>query len=77
MMESFQRRRRRAEHDRNVQLMRAPDRDIARRIAQAFLLLEGGVVFLIDDDKLQARHGHEHGEPGAEHDLGASGRALR
>jgi hypothetical protein len=52
--------------------MRAPDRDVARRVAQAFLLLEGGVVFLVDDDQLQARQRHEHGEPGAEHDVGAS-----
>ena len=72
VMESFQRRRGGAEHDRDVQLVRAPDRHIARRIAQAFLLLEGGVVLLVDHDQLQARQRHEHGEPGAEHDVGVT-----
>jgi hypothetical protein len=52
--------------------MRAPDRHVARRVAQAFLLLERGVVFLVDDDQAQARQRHEHREPGAEHDVGAS-----
>ena len=55
--------------------MGAPDRDIARRIAQAFLLLEGRVVFFIDHDQLQARHGHEHRQPGTEHNRRLS--ALR
>ena len=72
----FQRGRGRAEHDRDVALLGAPDRDVARRIAQAVLLLEGGVVLFVDDDQLQARQRHEHRQPRAEHDVGAPFRAI-
>jgi hypothetical protein len=76
MVEGFQRGRGGTEHDGDVRLMRAPDRHVARRVTQAFLLLERGVVFLVDDDQLQARHGHEDREPGAEHDVGVTGKRF-
>ncbi len=76
VMEGFQRRRCRTEHDRDVELAGAPDRDVARRIAQAVLLLERGIMFFVDDDQLQARHGHEYGETRAEDDLGAAAQRL-
>jgi hypothetical protein len=54
VVEGLQRRRGRTEHDGDVRLMRAPDRHVARRVAQAFLLLERGVVLLVDDDQAGA-----------------------
>ena len=51
MMKGFQRRGGGAEDDGDVALLGAKDRDIARRVAQAFLLFEGSVVFLVHDDQ--------------------------
>ena len=56
----FQRGRRRAQQNGNAELMGAKDRDIARRIAHAVLLLEGGIMFLIDHNQAEARHRREH-----------------
>ena len=67
--ERLERRRRAAEHDGNVALPRAPDRDIARVIAHAVLLLVRGVVFLVDDDEPEPRQRREHGEPRAEDEI--------
>src|SRR5437899_8121247 len=41
---------------------------VSRRVAQAFLLLERGVVLLVDHDERQFRQWREHREPRAEHD---------
>ena len=68
MVPAFQRGRGRTEHDGNLQLPGAPHGQVARRIAQAFLLLVGRVVFLVDDDQFQFRQGRQDGQPGAEHD---------
>jgi hypothetical protein len=65
---ALQRRRRRTEHDRNAAFARAEDGDVARRVAHAVLLLERGVVLLVDDDQPEVGQGGEDGEAGAEHD---------
>ena len=70
---AFERRRRRAEHDRNGELLRAVDREIAGGVAQAFLLLVSGIVLLVDDDQRQLRQRREDREPRAEHDPRAAG----
>ena len=46
----------------------APDGEVARRVARAFLLLVAGVVLLVDHDQFQARHRSEHRHARAEHD---------
>src|SRR5207248_1292227 len=48
---ALERRRGAAEDHRAARELRAIDRSVARRIAQAFLLLEGAVVLLVDDDE--------------------------
>ena len=48
----------------------APDREVARRITRAFLLLVRRVVLLVDDDQAEPRQRGEHREPGAEHEVG-------
>ena len=73
---AFQRRRGRAEDDRNAKLVRPEDGDITGRIAHSVLLLEGRVVFLIDDDQTQARQRREHREARAEHDARLAGERL-
>ena len=69
---AFQRRRGRSEHDRYAQLARAPYRQVARRVAQAFLLLVRGIVLLVDDDHLQVRQRGEDRQAGAEDDARAA-----
>ena len=69
---AFQRRRRRAEHDGNAQLARAPHGQVACRIAQAFLLLVRRVVFLVDDDQAQMRQRRQDRQPRAQHDARAA-----
>jgi hypothetical protein len=76
VMKGLQRGRRGAEHDRDVALLRAPDRHVARRVAQAFLLLEGGIVLFVDHDQAQPRQRHEDREAGAEHDVGTPGLGI-
>jgi hypothetical protein len=41
---------------------------MARRVAQALLLLVGGIVLLVDHDDRQLRQRGKHREPRAEHD---------
>jgi hypothetical protein len=72
-MEGLQRGRGGAQHDRDVALVRAPDRHVARRVAQALLLLEGGIVLLVDHDQAQARQRHEYRKTGTEHNVGPPG----
>ena len=69
----LERRGRRAQHDRDVALPGAHDRQIARRVAEPFGLLERSVVLLVDDDEPELGQRREHGEPRAEHDAGAAG----
>jgi hypothetical protein len=54
---------------------RAEDGDIARRVAHAVLLLERGIVLLVDDDQAEARQRRENRQPGAEHDARLAGKA--
>ena len=54
--------------------MGAKNRNITRRIAHAVLLLERGVVLLIDHDQAQAGHRREDREPGTEHDARLAGK---
>jgi len=49
-------------------LLGAPDGQIARRVAQPFLLLVSGIVLLVDHDDGQLRQRREYREPRAEHD---------
>ena len=44
------------------------DRQIAGGVACAFLLFVAGVVFFVDHDELQVRHGREDGHACAQHD---------
>ncbi len=76
MVPALQRRRGRAEHDRHAALACPPHRDIARRVAHAFLLLVGRVVLLIDQDQPQTRQRREHRQPRAEHNVGMAGERL-
>ena len=48
----------------------APDRQVARRIARAFLLLVRRVVLLVDDDQAEPRQRREHRQARAEHQVG-------
>ena len=50
--------------------LRARYGQVARRIAQAFGLLERAVLLLVHDDEAQCRQRREHREPGAQHDAG-------
>ena len=69
---ALQRRGGRPKHDRHVLQPPAVDRQIARRVARALLLLERRVVFFIDHDQTQARHRGKHRQPGAEHQIGVA-----
>ena len=63
--------RRRAEHDRHAELARAPHGDVAGGVAKPVLLLEGAIVFLVDDDQPGARQRREHRRARADDDPGA------
>ena len=57
--------------------LRAQDREIARRVAKAaLLLLERGVVFLVDDHDAEIRDRREHRRARAEHDARLARQAL-
>src|SRR6267378_537666 len=66
-----------AEDSRAAGELRPVYRDVSRRVAQAFLLLERGVVLLVDHDQRQFRQRREHGEACAEHDAGAAARGIQ
>ena len=46
------------------------DRQVAGRVAGAFLLLVAGVVLFVDHDEFQVRHGRKNGHARAQHDAG-------
>ncbi len=69
----FQRRRGRAEQDRNTQQARAKNRHVARRVAHAVLLLERWIVLLVDDDQAKPRQRREDRQPGTEDDARFTG----
>ena len=49
-------------------MARAHDGEIARRVAEAFGLLERGILLFVDDDQSELRQRREDREAGAEHD---------
>src|SRR5919106_3879320 len=59
---------RRAEHHRAAGDLGAVHRGVAGGVAQALLLLERGVVLLVDDDQGKPGQRRKHREPRAEHD---------
>jgi len=65
---AFERRRRRAENDRNGPLPGTEDGEIARRIANSVLLFERGIVLLVDDDQAQLGQRREDRQASAEND---------
>jgi hypothetical protein len=72
----LERRRRGAEDDRAGGELRPIDGRVARRVAQPLLLLERGVVLLVDDDQGEPGERRQHGEPRADHDAGFAARRL-
>ncbi|MNQ53786.1 hypothetical protein D3C85_678340 [compost metagenome] len=70
VLPGFQRRRGRSEHDRDVQVVRAPHREVARRITQAVLLLVRRIVFLVHHDQAQFAQGREDGHARAQQHAG-------
>jgi hypothetical protein len=70
---AFERRRRRTEDDFDGALAGTEDSQVARRIADAVLLFEGGVVLLVDDDQAELGQRREDGQAGAEHDARFAG----
>ena len=69
-LEALERRRGRAKHDGNRQALRAGQREVARGVAEAFLLLVRGVVFLVDDDQPGVGERREDRGPRPDHDGG-------
>ena len=65
---ALERRRGRAQDDLGALFAPAPQSQVARRIARPFLLLVAGVVFFVDHDAFQARHGGKHRHARAQHD---------
>ena len=55
--------------DRDLLELGAHHRDVAGVILDAVLLLEAGLVRLVDDDQAEVRIGQEQGRAGADHDL--------
>ena len=53
--------------------MATPDGQVACRVTRPFLLLVAGVMFFIDDQQLQMRHGGKHSHARAQHDAGLAG----
>ncbi len=66
-LEAFERRRRRAEHDRDAVTLRPGQRQVARGVAEAFLLLVRRVVLFVDHDQAGACERREDGRPRADH----------
>ena len=73
---AFQRWRGRAEQDGDVLLAGAYDGQIARGVTHAVLLLEGGIVFFIDQKQSEAWQRREYGEAGAEDDISFAAQGL-
>jgi hypothetical protein len=72
VIQHLERRRRGAQNDRDVEVLGAGDREIARGVAQALLLLEGLVVFLVDDNQADFPHRREHGRARADDESGVA-----
>ncbi len=68
LVPALQRGRGRAEHHLGAFALAAPYRQVARRVARAFLLLVARVVLLVDHDQPQRRHRREHRHARAQHD---------
>ena len=77
VLPGFQRGRRGAEDHRAAGELGALDRRIAPGVAQAFLLLERGIVLLVHHHQAQARHRRQHREPRAEHDARVAARGVQ
>ena len=65
---ALQRRRGGTQHHLGVFQPAPVHREVARRVARAFLLLVARVVLLVHDDQAQPRQRGEHRHAGAEHD---------
>src|SRR3546814_17166237 len=59
VVQALQRGRRAAENDLGLDVLRADDRQIARRIAKAILLLVRRIVLLVDHDQAELGAWHE------------------
>ena len=73
---AFQRRRGRAEDDRHAFHAGPHDGHVAGMVARRQFLLEGGFMFLIDDDQAQLARRREHGTAGPDDDLNLPRRDL-
>ena len=71
---ALQRRRRRAEQDRDVLQAGTHDGHVAGMVARRRFLLERAFVLLVDDDEAELARRSEHGAAGADHDLNLAGR---
>ncbi len=65
---ALQRGRGAAQDDLGAGIAPAPDGQVARRVARAFLLLVAGVVLLVHHDQRQPRQAGEHRHARAQHD---------
>ncbi len=73
VVRALQRRRGRPEDRQRAGLLRAHHRQIAPVVADAFLLLERGIVLLVDDHHAERPHRREHRRPRAERDADLAG----
>jgi len=67
-MPGFQRRRSGTEHNGHLLLLRTYQRDVARMVAHAVLLLIGSVMFLVDNHQFQVFQWRKYREPRADDD---------
>ena len=73
VLERLQRRGRTTQNDRHAQLRSPLHRHVAGGIAEAVLLLERGVVLLVEDDEAGSRQGDKQGRARADHERGVPG----
>jgi hypothetical protein len=64
----LQRRRRRPQHHGQAALRSEHDRQVARRVARALLLLERRIVLLVDHDRRQSGQRRQHRQARSQHD---------
>ncbi len=69
VVQQFQCRRCGSEHDGDITAFGTCDGEVASGISQPLLLLEGLVVFFVDDDEADVRHRRKHGGPRADDEL--------
>ena len=67
VVQRLERRRGGSHQQRNAEQLRAFDREVARRIAEAILLFERTIVFFVDNDQAEARERHEDRAARADH----------